>query len=545
MNYDEFAKQIRKGERKMKMKKCLALILGITLLVSSLAACGNTKKETTDEPTNSSTSSAGTVTTTKDGETVVTYSLSEDFYTWDPAGQPSMPSYIARILIYDTLIESDHAGNYTPSLATSWSVSEDGKDWSFQLRDDVTFSNGEPFNAECVKATFERMAKDDTLAMHYLWVNLDSVEVVDDYNCIFHFTQPYGAFLSEISVASILPAKALAEQGADLFKTNPGTGAWKFVSYDPGNETVFERNDEYWGGQKSNVDKIVFKPISEDTTRISGLKTGEINIAGDIPPDQAMALEGQEALVVQQDPGLTMCFMSLETGEGKVFSDKNARLALMHCIDRELIVDSILGSGTPAYWPTMEGVIGYDADAVNSKEYAKYDPDMAKQLLADSSYNGEEIYFMAIDGKVPRTKEVLQAIQAMMTAVGFNVKLEIMEGATFVAKRSAGEYDLGFSNIFYGNGSSLNHANMHYVSDSAHTEFVNEEQLSLINEASMTVDLDKQNELMRQAFQIAMQEGAPMQYVLSLDMFAIYTSNIENIVVFPDGVMDLRNITVK
>lgn len=526
----------------MKKKKCLALILGITLLVSSLAACGNTKKETTDEQTNTST---GTVTTTKDGETVVTYSLSEDFYTWDPAGQPSMPSYIARILIYDTLIESDHAGNYSPSLATDWSVSDDGKDWSFQLRDDVTFSNGEAFNADSVKATFERMAKDDTLAMHYLWVNLESVEVVDDYNCIFHFTQPYGAFLSEISVASILPAKALAEQGADLFKTNPGTGAWKFVSYDPGNETVFERNDEYWGGQKSNVDKIVFKPISEDTTRISGLKTGEINIAGDIPPDQAMALEGQEALVVQQDPGLTMCFMSLETGAGKVFSDKNARLALMHSIDRELIVDSILGSGTPAYWPTMEGVIGYDADAVNSKEYAKYDPEMAKQLLADSSYNGEEIYFMAIDGKVPRTKEVLQAIQAMMTDVGFNVKLEIMEGATFVAKRSAGEYDLGFSNIFYGNGSSLNHANMHYVSDSAHTEFVNEQQLSLINEASMTVDLDKQNELMRQAFQIAMEEGAPMQYVLSLDMFAIYTSNIENIVVFPDGVMDLRNITVK
>jgi ABC-type transport system substrate-binding protein len=193
----------------------------------------------------------------------------------------------------------------------------------------------------------------------------------------------------------------------------------------------------------------------------------------------------------------------------------------------------------------MEGVIGYDANAANSKEYAKYDPEMAKKLLADSNYNGEEIYFMAIDGKVPRTKEVLQAIQAMMTEVGFNVKLEIMEGATFVAKRSAGEYDLGFSNIFYGNGSSLNHANMHYVSDSAHTEFVNEKQLSLINEASMTVDLEKQNELMRQAFQIAMEEGAPMQYILSLDMFAIYTSNIENIVVFPDGVMDLRNITVK
>ena len=477
---------------------------------------------------------------------VVTYSLAEDFYTWDPAGQPSMPSYIARILIYDTLIESDHSGHFTPSLATQWSVSPDGKDWTFNLRKDVTFSNGEKFNANCVKATFERMAKDTTLAMHYLWVNLKSVEVVDDYTAVFHFSQPYGAFLSEVSVASILPAKALEKEGSNLFKTNPGTGAWRFVSYDPGHQTVFEKNPNYWNwkGKKSNVDQIIFRPVSEDTTRISGVKTDEIDIAGDIPPDQALALKGKKGIVVRQEPGLTMTFMSLETGAGKVFSDKNARLALIHCIDRDLIVKSILGSGTAAYWPTMSGVIGYNKAAQTSKQYAKYDPKLAKKLLANSSYKGQEVYFMAIDGKVPRTKEVLQAIQAMMTEVGFKVKLEIMEGASFVAKRSKGNYDIGFSNIFCGNGSSLNHANMHYTSDSAHTEFVNPKQLAFIKEASQSTDLKKQDTLMQQAFQITMEEAAPIIYVLSLDMFAVHSTKVKDVVVYPDGVMDLRRVSV-
>ena len=477
---------------------------------------------------------------------VVTYSLAEDFYTWDPAGQPSLPSYIARILIYDTLIESDHAGHYTPSLAIQWSVSPDGKDWTFYLRKDVKFSNGEKFDANCVKATFERMAKDNTLAMHYLWVNLKSVEVADEYTAVFHFSEPYGAFLSEVSVASILPAKALEKEGANLFKTNPGTGAWKFVSYDPGHQAVFVKNENYWNwkGKKSNVDELVFRPISEDTTRISGVKTGEIHIAGDVPPDQALSLKGKPGIVVRQHPGLTMTFMSVETGKGRIFSDKNARLALTHCINRDLIVKSILGSGTAAYWPTMSGVIGYNGAAQKSKQYAKYDPKLAKKLLASSSYKGQEVYLMAIDGKVPRTKEVLQAIQAMMTEVGFKVKLEIMEGASFVAKRSKGNYDLGFSNIFYGNGSSLNHANMHYTTDSAHTEFVNPKQLALIKEASESTDLKKQDALMQQAFQITMQEAAPMIYVLSLDMFAVHSSNIKNLIVYPDGVMDLRRVSI-
>jgi len=515
----------------MKMKRFLSVSLTMLMIVGLVTGCGG--KETSTSNSNAKE------------PVVVTYSLAEDFYTWDPAGQPSIPSYDARILIYDTLVESDHKGNYTPSLATKWNVSADGKDWNFKLHEGIKFSNGEAFNAECVKATYERMAFDKTLSMHYLWSTLTSVEVVNDYEVTFHFSSPYGSFMSEVSTAPILPAIALKKLGNDLFKTNPGTGAWIFQKWDPGNEAVFVRNDNYWnwGKAKSNVDKIVFKPISEDTTRLSGIRTGEINVVGNIPADQVSTLEGVKDVKIVNQPGLTTTWFALQTGKGKAFADIKVREALTHCIDRKLIVDSILGSGTPAYWPTMEGVVGYDPNA--KSKYAQYDPELAKKLLKESSYKGEEIYFMAIDGKISRSKEVLQAVMSMMTEVGFKVKLEVLEGATFVSKRSAGNYDMAFSNIFYGNGSSLNHANMHYTTDSAHTEYVNKDQLSLIKEASVTVDMEKQNELMRQAFEITMKETAPIVYFINLDSIAAYTSNLTNVVVFPDDVMDLRRIIKK
>ena len=107
-----------------------------------------------------------------ESENVVTFSMSEDVYTWDTMGQPVVPFYSIQLLIYDMLVRTDHAGNYEPGLATEWSVSDDGLDWTFKLREGVKFHNDEEFNAECVKATLERGAFDTTLNMNFLWSDI-------------------------------------------------------------------------------------------------------------------------------------------------------------------------------------------------------------------------------------------------------------------------------------------------------------------------------------------------------------------------------------
>lgn len=521
------------------MKKIVKRIISCLLIsaigLSVLSGCSGGSD-------NNGNSEVKNVSSNEGKENVVTFSMSEDVYTWDPMGQPVVPFYSIQLLIYDMLVRTDHAGNYEPGLATEWSVSDDGLVWTFKLREGVKFHNGEDFNAECVKATLERGAFDNTLNMNFLWSDIEKVEAADDYTAIVHCKKPIGDMLNQLTYMPMLPAIALAEQGEDLFKTNPGTGPWKFVSWDPGNEAIFVRNDEYWdwGDNISNVDKIIYKPISEDTTRVSSMRTGEFDLISNIPPDQVEILAGSDGVVVDSQPGTTISWMALQSGEGKPFSDKNVRLALTHAIDRELIVESILGSGSPAYWPVMEGVTGYDSELEG--EYNQYDPELAKQLLADSGYNGEEIYFMAIDGKVPRTKEVLQAVMSMMTEAGFNVKLEIMEGATFVSKRSAGDYDIAFSNVFYNNGSPWRHMITHWLSDSCNTEMENPEVTELLTKAKETIDLDKQNELLKEAFTLMMEDGGRICYFINLDTINAYSEQLSGIKVYNDTIIDLSRV---
>ena len=288
------------------------------------------------------------------------------------------------------------------------------------------------------------------------------------------------------------------------------------------------------------MDKIIYKPITEDTTRVSSMRTGEFDLISNIPPDQVDVLEETDGVTVDTQPGTTISWMALQCGEGKAFADKNVRLALTHAIDRQLVVDSILGSGSPAYWPVMEGVTGYDEE--KAKEYNQYDPDLAKELLENSSYNGEEIYFMAIDGKVPRTKEVLQAVMSMMTEIGFNVKLEIMEGATFVSKRSAGDYDIAFSNVFYNNGSPWRHMITHWLSDSCNTQFEDTEVTKILTEAKHTIDLEKQDDLLKDAFTLMMEDGGRMCYFINLDTINAYSEKLSGVKCYNDTIVDLSHV---
>lgn len=514
-------------------KRILSCMLSAVLLAGAITGCAGAGKSTGGETVSGKKQS---------GENVVTFSMSEDVYTWDTMGQPVVPFYSIQLLMYDMLVRTDHAGNYEPGLATQWSVSDDGLDWTLQLRKGVKFHNGEEFNAECVKSTLERGALNNTLNMNFLWSDIESVEAKEEYVAVIHCKKPIGDMLNQLTYMPMLPAKALAEKGEDLFKTNPGTGPWKFVSWDPGNEAVFVRNDDYWdwGDKKSNVDKIIYKPISEDTTRVSSMRTGEFDLISNIPPDQVDVLSGNDGVVVDSKPGTTISWMALQSGEGKPFSDIKVRQALTHAIDRKLIVESILGSGSPAYWPVMEGVTGYDKELAD--QYNQYDPELAKKLLAESSYKGQEIYFMAIDGKVPRTKEVLQAVMSMMTEAGFNVKLEIMEGATFVTKRSAGEYDIAFSNVFYNNGSPWRHMITHWLTDSCNTQLENPEITALLTDAKQTIDREKQDEILKKAFTLMMEDGGRMCYFINLDTINAYSKKLSGVKLYNDTIVDLSRV---
>lgn len=521
----------------IKKKRMLALALISCLITGTLAGCN--QSSTNSSSLTDSTAQSDTKEKRGKDEVLFTFARNEDIITFDYANSVNLINLTINSLLNDTLVYTDHAGGFSPRLATEWNISEDGLSCTFKLREGVRFHNGEALTSECVKITFERMAQRTDLGQHAEWASLTSVETPDELTAIMHFSEPYGAFLINTAQTPIIPAQAYAEQGDAIFDNPIGAGPFSFVSWNPGSEIVFQRFDDYWGwgDEKTNIDRIIYKPIMEDTTRVSGIRTGELDLIESTPIDQVEMLQ-KEGAKVELFNNYGNIYLGMNCHEGSPFFDKNARLALAYAIDRQIIVDSILGGGKPSVWPTEEGCLGYNPESAG---YA-FDLEKAKEYLGQSDYKGEELTMIAAVGKTTRSKEVTQAIMSMMTDAGFKVNLEMLENAAYNERRSSGNYDLHFSGITPIAGDTGALMNRLYLMDAFNSGGVPGETVELIRQVNTEVDSQRRDELARKAMSVLMEECAPNVYLYQIQGAISMQKNIEHVKIFGDGVMDLSNI---
>jgi ABC-type transport system substrate-binding protein len=143
------------------------------------------------------------------------------------------------------------------------------------------------------------------------------------------------------------------QQLFDFNETNKpvGTGPWKPDKWTPGQDAEFVRNDDYWdwGDQKTNVDRLVYRPVIEDTTRVSGIQTGDLDMIDGVPVEQAEMLAAAQGVNVERVMTTSIIHLGFRCADGRLFTDVNARHAVNHAIDRQAIVDSIVGGGTPSH----------------------------------------------------------------------------------------------------------------------------------------------------------------------------------------------------
>ena len=406
------------------MKKIAALVLSMAMLLGILSGCGS-----------KGTSAAGSSSAPKK-DVVFTFSRQADMNTWNTFMGTDTNSVLLGKLIYDTLIVGDRKGSFSPSLATSWTPSADYLTWTLKLRSDVKFHNGDQFSSADVKYTIERFAKDKTTRSMNDWTLLDSIETPDATTAVFKFTQPMGTFLNAIMDTYIVDKKVMDAQGDKSFDKPNGTGPWKFVSWTAGQQTIFERNDSYWnwGSNKSNVDKIIFKPIKEDTTRLAAIQTGDADLVEALNSDQGKQLGAVKGIKVENVPSSVLANFQFKF-ENSIFADAKVRQAASLAINRQQIVDTIAGGGKAQAWMCVSSDLGY-------KDVAPvYDPAKAKQLLSESTYKGQEFKILAVTGQLPRSTEILQAISSMLNAVGFKSSVQFMESAALAAQRQGGNYD--------------------------------------------------------------------------------------------------------
>ncbi|MCR4265881.1 ABC transporter substrate-binding protein [Nitratireductor sp. ZSWI3] len=364
----------------------------------------------------------------------------------DPHAVTAVNDFRILVNVYDGLTRyKDGTLEVEPSLAESWTISEDGKTYTFKLREGVSFHDGTPFNAEAVKFNFDRMLKEDhpfhdtgPFPLAFFFSSVEEVTAVDDLTVEFKLKEPYAPFLSNLAYPTglmVSPA-AVEEHGKDFGRHPSGTGAFKFAEWDANAKLVVTRNEDYWDGAPP-LEAVIYRPITDANTRIAEMLSGGLDVMVEVPPDSLQQFRDDAAFTVQEQAGPHVWFLILNLKEGP-FAKKEIRQAANYAINKKALVENILqGTAEVAAGPTPPAFAWAYNDTL---EPYPYDPEKAKQLLADAGYGGEQLTFYVTEGGSGMLDPLAMgtAIQADLQAVGMKVKIETYEWNTFLGKVNPG-----------------------------------------------------------------------------------------------------------
>ncbi len=354
--------------------------------------------------------------------------------------------------IYESLLEGDLTDpdakyvKLKPALAESWEVTEDGKVWTFKLREGVTFQDGTPFNAEAVKYNVDRIINKDA-PQYYpksaafttsfaAWI--EKFEVLDDMTVRFTLNKPnyewfagsiqsYGPFL-------IISPTALEKYGNEEIALHPvGTGPMKFVEREQGVKIVLEPYEDYWG-EKSKLDALVFVKLEDPSTRVNALLSEEINMTNFPPWEQIDDIKEDGRFVLSTNENVPSIFYIAINMKNPIMQDKRVRQAMIYGFNREAMTEELMrGTATPAYGMLSRGTYAFDPDF---KMY-EYDPEKAKALLAEAGYpDGFEIDMEIFKYGLGELSE--QWFQRDMANIGIKVNLIKNEWIAYLGKWAAG-----------------------------------------------------------------------------------------------------------
>jgi peptide/nickel transport system substrate-binding protein len=350
--------------------------------------------------------------------------------TWfDPADtQGIITPFMVLYALHDAVVKPMPDRSISPCLAESWTASEDGRTYEFVLRQNAKFHNGDLVTAEDVKFSFERYRG----ASHELMKNrVAAIDTPDPQHVRFELKEPWSDFLTFYATASgagwIIPKKYVEKVGDDGFKKAPiGAGPYKFVSFTPGVELTLEAFDKYWR-KAPTVERLVFRVIPDETTRLAALQRGEIDIV--------YSIRGELAKELQRTPGLTLkpvipqgpwwIYFPEQWDAKSPWHDERVRRAASLAIDRKAINDAI----TLGYSKITGSIIPYTFDFYWQPPEPVYDPAKAKQLLAEAGYpNGFDVGEYYCDSSYANLGE---AVLDNLQSAGIRASLRPLERAAF------------------------------------------------------------------------------------------------------------------
>ncbi len=363
-----------------------------------------------------STKESGNNTPEEGGELVFAYET--DVSNYDPIDGSSGADHALLWPVFDTLIKFTPELEAEAGLAQSWEFSDDHT-LVLDLRDGVTFHDGTVFDAEAVKFNLDRVNSEESNVSDL--ENIKSVEVVDSLTVKLHLKEADSSILLALSDRGGMMVSPTALEAGEEFSQNPvGAGPYKMVKRVPNGEINFEAYEEYWDVDKSKLDKITVKIISDENTRINALKSGEVDVAYNISPSNLASLENDPSIKLEQKNSLAFRMIYLNA-QMEPFDNKEVRQAIQHGINREELIEAVnFGNGEPAYQPFLKEYWASDSNLT-----IDYDPEKSKRILQDAGVNN--VSFSMIHHSNALESKLAEAIKSQLEKVGIEVNLQPME----------------------------------------------------------------------------------------------------------------------
>jgi len=470
----------------------------LLLIVLLLAACSGGNDEEGAEEGTSNDSSDGA------SDKVLTIGNSNDIVSFDIHDHNNTSTEAVHVNMFNYLVKNDPDEGFIPDLAESWENVDETK-WEFKLKEGVKFHNGDELTAEDVKFTLERVANDSALLEYGAYRQIEEVEVVSDYEFVIHTYEPEPALLNRVSRigSGILPKNYIETEGWDVFLENPvGTGPYQFEEWQKDSQLTLTRFDDYFGDEPK-WSQVEFRAIPENSTRVSELLTGGIDLAVNIPPDDIERIESSEDTTVMSAPSQRVMLFVLRTQGDYPTADPKVREAIELAIDKEAIIESVLeGHAVPTRTRVTPGNFGANEELYDTQ---LYDPERARELLEEAGYaDGVNIKLSSPSGRYLKDRESVELMVAMLQEVGINADVEFLEWSAFSTPYSNKEFEdvffIAYGNSMFDGSQALQRLELEMAA--GETDYDNPEVEELLSEAMNNMDEDSRLEQYQKAQEI-------------------------------------------
>ena len=455
------------------MKKRILPLLLTAAMVAGLAGCGSSAaKETTAASDNNQTTAESTEAGSTTGEKILKVQVGPDPETVDPALNSAVDGGNMILHAFEGLLTLDENGQLKEGQAESWETSEDGLTWTFHLRDGLKWSDGTDLTAKDFVYSWQRVC-DPNVAAPYAETVLGmvkgydeavagditklDVQAPDEKTVVVNLANPCSYFGELAAFATLNPVQqATVEANGDAWATSADTyisnGPFMMTEWVPGSHITFSKNPNYWNAEAIKLDKLEFELIEDSNAAYSAYTSGEVDMIKDVPTEEIPSLQGNDDFHVEPIIGTYYVSLNLQK---EYFQDARVRKALSLAIDRNYVANTLMqGTYSPA--SSIVGPGWLDTDGSSFAENANggtpyidndnFDANLeeAKKLLEEAGYpNGEgfpQIEYTTNDAGYH--KVVAEYLQQAWAAIGIDLKVNIVEWASFTPMRRNGEFDV-------------------------------------------------------------------------------------------------------